>query len=150
MSKAAVLSDGHSRIMHVDEPPAVRHFSIYLRFPAARRYRRTILAKLGGEIPIELRHGSVAEHLHRDVVNAELPLGEHPAHQPRVHILFDLLESLFMPQRMNERGLRGIPPNLGGQGGIGVANRRSEEHTSELQSHSDLVCRLLLEKKNKR
>src|SRR5947207_4949362 len=26
---------------------------------------------------------------------------------------------------------------------------RSEEHTSELQSHSDLVCRLLLEKKNK-
>src|SRR5947207_5890046 len=26
---------------------------------------------------------------------------------------------------------------------------RSEEHTSELQSHSDLVCRLLLEKKKK-
>src|SRR5438034_2678568 len=26
-------------------------------------------------------------------------------------------------------------------------NKRSEEHTSELQSHSDLVCRLLLEKK---
>src|SRR5438034_5886707 len=26
---------------------------------------------------------------------------------------------------------------------------RSEEHTSELQSHSDIVCRLLLEKKNK-
>src|SRR5436190_5486739 len=25
---------------------------------------------------------------------------------------------------------------------------RSEEHTSELQSHSELVCRLLLEKKN--
>src|SRR2546421_8352733 len=28
--------------------------------------------------------------------------------------------------------------------------RRSEEHTSELQSRSDLVCRLLLEKKNPR
>src|SRR5437773_5743184 len=27
--------------------------------------------------------------------------------------------------------------------------RRSEEHTSELQSHHDLVCRLLLEKKKK-
>ena len=26
---------------------------------------------------------------------------------------------------------------------------RSEEHTSELQSHHDLVCRLLLEKKKK-
>src|SRR5260221_6014069 len=29
------------------------------------------------------------------------------------------------------------------------ALERSEEHTSELQSHSDLVCRLLLEKKKK-
>src|SRR5438034_6543758 len=28
------------------------------------------------------------------------------------------------------------------------SSSRSEEHTSELQSHSDLVCRLLLEKKN--
>src|SRR2546430_13706220 len=28
-------------------------------------------------------------------------------------------------------------------------NRRSEEHTSELQSQSNLVCRLLLEKKKK-
>src|SRR5437773_3416949 len=28
--------------------------------------------------------------------------------------------------------------------------RRSEEHTSELQSHHDLVCRLLLEKKKQR
>src|SRR5438132_7493790 len=28
-------------------------------------------------------------------------------------------------------------------------SRRSEEHTSELQSHSDLVCRLLLEKKKR-
>src|SRR5207237_8143224 len=29
------------------------------------------------------------------------------------------------------------------------ANKRSEEHTSELQSHLNLVCRLLLEKKKK-
>src|SRR5260221_795271 len=28
-------------------------------------------------------------------------------------------------------------------------SKRSEEHTSELQSHSDIVCRLLLEKKKK-
>src|SRR5438034_5446355 len=32
----------------------------------------------------------------------------------------------------------------------GLATLRSEEHTSELQSHSDLVCRLLLEKKKKK
>src|SRR5216683_8257794 len=32
----------------------------------------------------------------------------------------------------------------------GAGADRSEEHTSELQSRSDLVCRLLLEKKKKR
>src|SRR5437588_7736590 len=32
----------------------------------------------------------------------------------------------------------------------GAGELRSEEHTSELQSHSDLVCRLLLEKKKKK
>src|SRR2546430_10322646 len=32
---------------------------------------------------------------------------------------------------------------------IGLAISRSEEHTSELQSQSNLVCRLLLEKKTK-
>src|SRR5438270_7481164 len=31
-----------------------------------------------------------------------------------------------------------------------VVRRRSEEHTSELQSQSNLVCRLLLEKKKKK
>src|SRR5437773_5482530 len=39
-------------------------------------------------------------------------------------------------------------PNLNGiWQAINTANWRSEEHTSELQSHHDLVCRLLLEKK---
>src|SRR5207249_10076070 len=33
---------------------------------------------------------------------------------------------------------------------LGPARRRSEEHTSELQSRFDLVCRLLLEKKKKK
>src|SRR5476649_3064741 len=36
---------------------------------------------------------------------------------------------------------------------LGASRRldlRSEEHTSDLQSHSDLVCRLLLEKKQSR
>src|SRR5437773_4107276 len=32
----------------------------------------------------------------------------------------------------------------------GKLSERSEEHTSELQSHHDLVCRLLLEKKKKK
>src|SRR5260221_10180414 len=39
---------------------------------------------------------------------------------------------------------KGVSTRRGRKQGI-----RSEEHTSELQSHSDLVCRLLLEKKKK-
>src|SRR5690242_21158819 len=35
-------------------------------------------------------------------------------------------------------------------GGNQPVEQRSEEHTSELQSHVNLVCRLLLEKKKKR
>src|SRR5437588_10863455 len=38
---------------------------------------------------------------------------------------------------------------MGRRNGIQLSPGRSEEHTSELQSHSDLVCRLLLEKKKK-
>src|SRR5688572_32026396 len=34
-----------------------------------------------------------------------------------------------------------------GREGRNIRGRRSEEHTSELQSQSNLVCRLLLEKK---
>src|SRR5438132_9568861 len=37
-----------------------------------------------------------------------------------------------------------------GSGHLRAGPGRSEEHTSELQSHSDLVCRLLLEKKKKK
>src|SRR5207248_5095994 len=43
---------------------------------------------------------------------------------------------------------RRMNPNL--QYAQAIHGRRSEEHTSELQSPYDLVCRLLLEKKKKR
>src|SRR2546430_3857616 len=38
---------------------------------------------------------------------------------------------------------------LHGTGNVPLRKLRSEEHTSELQSQSNLVCRLLLEKKKK-
>src|SRR2546422_7224888 len=38
-------------------------------------------------------------------------------------------------------------PGSRAEGSLGLAGRRSEEHTSELQSRLHLVCRLLLEKK---
>src|SRR5690606_41179599 len=49
------------------------------------------------------------------------------------------------------RALRLRLPQLPGRRGIPPRDRapRSEEHTSELQSRENLVCRLLLEKKKK-
>src|SRR5688572_32053288 len=43
-----------------------------------------------------------------------------------------------------------VPRAIASRTGVGARSiRRSEEHTSELQSQSNLVCRLLLEKKKK-
>src|SRR2546430_12120745 len=47
---------------------------------------------------------------------------------------------------VENRGRAAIGPGGGGH----LAAQRSEEHTSELQSQSNLVCRLLLEKKKRR
>src|SRR5438132_10788431 len=49
------------------------------------------------------------------------------------------LESAMLPSQIGGEPSRTCPDAM-----------RSEEHTSELQSHSDLVCRLLLEKKKKK
>src|SRR5688572_31632840 len=43
-----------------------------------------------------------------------------------------------------------ISPRKGSRGRCGGRCGRSEEHTSELQSQSNLVCRLLLEKKKRK
>src|SRR2546427_12849815 len=55
-----------------------------------------------------------------------------------------LFRSLVPDQHVGKRTID-LP-----QEGIADAGERSEEHTSELQSQSNLVCRLLLEKKKKK
>src|SRR2546427_9162473 len=61
-----------------------------------------------------------------------------------------LFRSLSGPQRQRLRRAFGCPvQNEYGCGEVGPIAYRSEEHTSELQSQSNLVCRLLLEKKKK-
>src|SRR2546427_1259101 len=49
------------------------------------------------------------------------------------------------PARLSTKGETGLPTVVGDR----RIQLRSEEHTSELQSQSNLVCRLLLEKKKK-
>src|SRR2546430_12653377 len=62
--------------------------------------------------------------------------------------------TLFRSRRRAEGGGTAGRSGEAGRGaaqgrGARRAKTRSEEHTSELQSQSNLVCRLLLEKKNK-
>src|SRR5690606_40299291 len=63
------------------------------------------------------------------------------------------LEPAFVEDRHGFHGLhvpgRGCRPGTG-LGDQGRHGGRSEEHTSELQSRENLVCRLLLEKKKKK
>src|SRR2546422_6696568 len=66
--------------------------------------------------------------------------------------------TLFRSWRLGSMGREGV--NLSGNnqpdfqepyfGPVQAGGSRSEEHTSELQSRLHLVCRLLLEKKNKK
>src|SRR3989440_7829979 len=53
-------------------------------------------------------------------------------------VVLDLVTEYAAQQRDRPAGAAAATPQL----------TRSEEHTSELQSRSDIVCRLLLEKKN--
>src|SRR2546430_17262857 len=60
--------------------------------------------------------------------------------------------TLFRSRAVHIRQPTGRPGRLSRAGSAGLAGgvrERSEEHTSELQSQSNLVCRLLLEKKKK-
>src|SRR5690349_23187041 len=57
---------------------------------------------------------------------------------------------LFPPAFANPPGARVLRRIRSAVGSNWMALTRSEEHTSELQSRRDLVCRLLLEKKKKK
>src|SRR5260221_6024143 len=79
------------------------------------------------------------DHRHCDVALHEIAI--HAQHLPGFHLR-------FVVRRMGCMAL--LPEKLGRtqeEPRAHLPADRSEEHTSELQSHSDLVCRLLLEKK---
>src|SRR5947207_10840431 len=63
-------------------------------------------------------------------------------------------EDIFRRSKWRNGNAKTDDPSVHNNGGVLVqripVRPRSEEHTSELQSHSDLVCRLLLEKKKKK
>src|SRR5206468_6813199 len=87
-----------------------------------------------GEVGHDLRGGARPIDPHRrDVAATDLAVEEHHRHAG---------------PSAEGRQLVGPAPRRAEDQAVGAALERSEEHTSELQSRSDLVCRPLLEKKN--
>src|SRR5438034_6514533 len=84
-------------------------------------------------------------------VNASLDLDEVLARAAALikrHIDYEIFGVLMIEgdgSYLRHRFAIGYPRELAEN--LRIPMGRSEEHTSELQSHSDLVCRLLLEKK---
>src|SRR5690625_5791353 len=78
-----------------------------------------------------------------------LPISAALRHQIELHELVDAdegLEATFLKLVNGQHTAQPVPTAA-----VPTGNpERSEEHTSELQSRGHLVCRLLLEKKNKR
>src|SRR5438093_8444155 len=72
---------------------------------------------------------------------------EHDARRPRSTLFpYTTLFRSFRPAEGSSAAAYGM---LGWKGPHSKQDGRSEEHTSELQSLTNLVCRLLLEKKNR-
>src|SRR5215204_7384212 len=93
-------------------------------------------AAAGGEIPVVMSGDGLIGQIGGVLVGTGTPLGVIPGGRGN-----DLARVLGIPTDV-DRAVAVLAE--------GTSRAiRSEEHTSELQSHSDLVCRLLLEKKKK-
>src|SRR5438034_6992550 len=100
----------------------------------------------------------------KDIRVGKVTAPDHDSNSPDIVVLDDgslILEDSYRTRLQSLEQLRMLPvitkrsPSEAEacsrveEPGVRVRCCRSEEHTSELQSHSDLVCRLLLEKKKK-
>src|SRR5438874_9179759 len=79
---------------------------------------RSLVHELLGAVVHACPHAHLLQERHQSLVAIGVIIGEHLAHVARI------------------------------RKALALRHARSEEHTSELQSRRDLVCRLLLEKKN--
>src|SRR5207247_5974182 len=120
-------------------------------FPATRMGQG---ASRGFEAQGLARHGWTTTTPIRDIFRRAFAAADLPYFNP--HSFRDMLVRYAMTLDLKPEQMKAWSQNLGhadvlttftSYGNV-PAHRRSEEHTSELQSRVELVCRLLLEKKN--
>src|SRR6266480_7959473 len=132
----------HPRVNHAE--PAVEHAALeYVIAPKAKGRPERDVAK--GRPPALCREVGGA---HPTVGNELVQVMSQVLVGRMVQLVGQLPLLAFRDLEAGMRGLATEPPAAAKQPHDPVATpMRSEEHTSELQSHVNLVCRLLLEKK---
>src|SRR2546430_600380 len=108
---------------------------------AAGAWTGQLVASFGARLPVEPRRGQMLALTH---VPAVL---HHCVHTEDVYLVPRPSGELLVGATVERVGFQGAV-TAKAIAGLLRAAIRSEEHTSELQSQSNLVCRLLLEKKN--
>src|SRR2546426_1188469 len=128
----AILGGGQERIQGLRRRPTGQQ--AMKRTAASRRLRRQLHEQLGGR---QRDRGCVFYHFHSARGHRHIP--SQTRSSPAVRACRHRTD---LTSASNPRG----PPS-GYASRTSLSERRSEEHTSELQSPCNLVCRLLLEKK---
>src|SRR3712207_8936914 len=104
------------------------------------------------KIKVGLIQQSNSEDMRTNLRNLAKNIEECAARGAELVVLQELHNSLYFCQTENTDLFdlaEPIPgPSTGFYSELAAMHKRSEEHTSELQSRQYLVCRLLLEKKN--
>src|SRR5438034_4742201 len=123
-------------------------------YPAGGPWIRASAAQSPCRGALELRKPEASASSHSSTgIREKAPDSRSSCPSPRQDALPPLRDSQAAPPRSDKpcahpaSGIRPPAGALGASPWTAFRARRSEEHTSELQSHSDLVCRLLLEKK---
>src|SRR5947207_5302272 len=149
---------GRDRGMALEESQSLLIEMIVCRSRPFVRYIQPLLAKHFGTSGPELDVEHIYRHLtrvRRGLIRVDADELTYPLHiMLRYELEQQLLSGELAVRDLAEAWSAGMEQRLG----IRPSNDlegclqdiRSEEHTSELQSHSDLVCRLLLEKKKKK
>src|SRR2546430_9860531 len=87
---------------------------------------------------------ALVTHTHQDHVGGSLESWGMPGRIPGLEELLGRVKAKVRVHKAEREFLKGLGSDLAP---VDNHDTRSEEHTSELQSQSNLVCRLLLEKK---
>src|SRR2546430_4191895 len=145
MSKRALLD-------RLSGPNALLNLSYSIHPPLLLQFERRIFCDLDpSEIFYWMTKMEMGQSYHHEFWTIGLNAGAHDCRLPQSHLkwrkFFPLVDTeLIQPQTAPAR----VKFTTIGQwywGGAIEVDGRSEEHTSELQSQSNLVCRLLLDKK---